>query len=178
MVVSFSLQLLLSVPLSILTVPPDNTPPTPSFPSQTPHQHRLPPPNPTSPRPAPPWPDVHAETTACVCRSEYGIEIRAAMDDRNKATMAVFVDSSHYNPYYGPELNYGCSVSSCLRHALRPRVLCETQAPRGGSPLEQNNPNFHNLAGQNTRPRQFRDEESNLQTNRKQVPQTPLMQKI
>ena len=30
------------------------------------------------------------------------------MDDKDKSTVAVWVDSTGHNPFLGPDLNYGC----------------------------------------------------------------------
>ena len=44
-------------------------------------------------------------------RTEYGIEMRAVMNDEDKATMALFLDTSEQNPFEGPDLNYGCDYN-------------------------------------------------------------------
>ena len=52
----------------------------------------------------------------CIChlnRTEYGIEMRAVMDDKNKATMALFVDSSGHNIFLGPDPHFGCDFDVC-----------------------------------------------------------------
>ena len=46
-------------------------------------------------------------------RTEYGIEMRAVMDDQDKATMALFVDSSGHNIFLGPDLHFGCDYDVC-----------------------------------------------------------------
>ena len=42
--------------------------------------------------------------------------MKAVMNDEDKATMALFIDTSGQNPFEGPDLNYGCDYNGVRVH--------------------------------------------------------------
>ena len=53
------------------------------------------------------------------CRSEYGIDMEVTMTNSDDSKVVIWVDSSKTNPYYGPDLAYGCDYNGVNSNHFR-----------------------------------------------------------
>ena len=49
--------------------------------------------------------------SAVFIRSEYGIDMEVTMTNSDDSKVVIWIDSSETNPYYGPDLAYGCDYN-------------------------------------------------------------------